>query len=230
MALLEIRNIRKDFTSGSRTTNAVRDVSFTIESGEFVALTGKSGAGKSTVLNICAGMLKPNSGSVKYDGEELYLLNRVKLAEFRRRQIGYVFQRFNLIPMLTARENIAIPSLLDDKKPDEVRMNELAETLGIAERLDHFPGELSGGEQQRVAIARAVAAKPPIIMADEPTGNLDSASGLDIMQQLTALNEQGTSIILITHDNHLAQMAKRIVTIQDGRIISDAPTEGGSGT
>ena len=218
MALLEIRNIRKDFTSGSRTTNAVRDVSFTIESGEFVALTGKSGAGKSTVLNICAGMLKPNSGSVKYDGEELYLLNRVKLAEFRRRQIGYVFQRFNLIPMLTARENIAIPSLLDNKKPDEGRMNELAETLGIAERLDHFPGELSGGEQQRVAIARALINSPKIIYADEPTGNLDSENSAQIIDCFRRLNERGTTIVMVTHDKAIADSCHRILNIVDGVI------------
>lgn len=196
----------------------MRDVSFTIESGEFVALTGKSGAGKSTVLNICAGMLKPNSGSVKYDGEELYLLNRVKLAEFRRRQIGYVFQRFNLIPMLTARENIAIPSLLDDKKPDEVRMNELAETLGIAERLDHFPGELSGGEQQRVAIARALINSPKIIYADEPTGNLDSENSAQIIDCFRRLNERGTTIVMVTHDKAIADSCHRILNILDGVI------------
>ena len=196
----------------------MRDVSFTIESGEFVALTGKSGAGKSTVLNICAGMLKPNSGSVKYDGEELYLLNRVKLAEFRRRQIGYVFQRFNLIPMLTARENIAIPSLLDDKKPDEVRMNELAETLGIAERLDHFPGELSGGEQQRVAIASALINSPKIIYADEPTGNLDSENSAQIIDCFRRLNERGTTIVMVTHDKAIADSCHRILNILDGVI------------
>ena len=218
MALLEIRNIRKDFTSGSRTPNAVRDVSFTIESGEFVALTGKSGAGKSTVLNICAGMLRPNSGSVKYDGEELYLLNRVKLAEFRRRQIGYVFQHFNLIPMLTARENIAIPSLLDDKKPDEGRMNELAETLGIAERLDHFPGELSGGEQQRVAIARALINKPKIIFADEPTGNLDSENSRIIIDSFRKLYEKGTTIVIVTHHDAIAKQCSRELHIRDGEL------------
>ena len=154
------------------------------------------------------------------------------LSGIRNREIGFIFQGFNLIPALTALENVELPLIYRGLGREERRRLavDALTAVGLENRMDHRPGEMSGGQQQRVAIARAVAAKPPIIMADEPTGNLDSASGLDIMQQLTALNEQGTSIILITHDNHLAQMAKRIVTIQDGRIISDAPTEGGSGT
>lgn len=218
MLTLEVKNIRKDFTSGTRTTNAVRDVSFTVKEGEMVAIVGKSGAGKSTVLNICAGLMKPSGGSVKFEGTELYTLDRERLAEFRRNHIGYVFQHFNLLPMLTARENIAIPELLNDKKPDDGQLSEIAESLGISERLDHFPGELSGGEQQRVAIARALINKPKIIFADEPTGNLDSENSRIIIYSFRKLYENGTTIVLVTHDDAIAKQCSRELHIRDGEL------------
>ena len=218
MALLEIRNLHKDFVSGTRTTRALRDVSFTIDQGEMVAITGPSGAGKSTVLNICAGLMKPSGGSVKFEGTELYTLDRERLAEFRRNHIGYVFQHFNLLPMLTARENIAIPALLNDKKPDDGQLSGIAESLGISERLDHFPGELSGGEQQRVAIARALINSPKIIYADEPTGNLDSENSAQIIDCFKRLNEGGTTIVMVTHDKAIADSCHRILNIVDGVI------------
>ena len=216
MLTLEVKNIRKDFTSGTRTTNAVRDVSFTVKEGEMVAIVGKSGAGKSTVLNICAGLMKPSGGSVNYDGSELYKLSRDKLAAFRRVNIGYVFQHFNLLPMLTARENIAIPSLLENKKPDEGHLSLLAESLGIASRLDHFPGELSGGEQQRVAIARALINNPRIIFADEPTGNLDSENSALIVEAFRQMNSKGVTVVMVTHDSSIADSCHRILKINDG--------------
>ena len=216
MLTLEVKNIRKDFTSGTRTTNAVRDVSFTVKEGEMVAIVGKSGAGKSTVLNICAGLMKPSGGSVKYDGSELYKLSRDKLAEFRRVNIGYVFQHFNLLPMLTARENIAIPSLLENKKPDDGHLSTLAESLGITSRLDHFPGELSGGEQQRVAIARALINNPRIIFADEPTGNLDSENSALIVEAFRQMNSKGVTVVMVTHDSSIADSCHRILKINDG--------------
>ncbi len=218
MALLEIRNLHKDFVSGTRTTRALRDVSFTIDQGEMVAITGPSGAGKSTVLNICAGLMKPSGGSVKFEGTELYTLDRERLAEFRRNHIGYVFQHFNLLPMLTARENIAIPALLNDKKPDDGQLSGIAESLGISERLDHFPGELSGGEQQRVAIARALINKPKIIFADEPTGNLDSENSRIIIDSFRKLYENGTTIVIVTHDDAIAKQCSRELHIRDGEL------------
>ena len=200
MSLLEIRNIRKDFVSGARTVQAVKDVSFKIERGEMVAVTGPSGAGKSTILQICAGLMRPSSGSVVFDGHELYSRKNDGLAEFRRNHISYIFQHFNLLPMLTARENIAVPSLLNDIKPNDDVFCELADALGIAERLEHFPSELSGGEQQRVAIARALINNPECIFADEPTGNLDGNTTKDVMELFVDLNKGGRTIVIVTHD------------------------------
>ena len=171
MAMLEVKRIRKDYVSGLRTVRAVNEVTFKVGKGEFIAVMGASGAGKSTVLQICAGLIRPTDGVVLYDGVDIFSKNKEELALFRRNNIGYIFQSFNLLPMLTARENIAVPALLNGKKPDETTLNGIAETLGITERLDHFPGELSGGEQQRVAIARALVNDPSVIFADEPTGN-----------------------------------------------------------
>lgn len=218
MSLLEIRNIRKDFVSGARTVQAVKDVSFKIERGEMVAVTGPSGAGKSTILQICAGLMRPSSGSVVFDGHELYSMKNDGLAEFRRNHISYIFQHFNLLPMLTARENIAVPSLLNDIKPNDDVLCELADALGIAERLEHFPSELSGGEQQRVAIARALINNPECIFADEPTGNLDGNTTKDVMELFVDLNKGGRTIVIVTHDPEVAKYCNRVLTVVDGSI------------
>ena len=228
--LIDVRQMSKIYNEGRENeVRALDNISLTVEWGEFLCILGQSGSGKSTLMNILGCLDIPTYGTYYLDGQAVSEMKPSVLSGIRNREI---FQGFNLIPALTALENVELPLIYRGLGREERRRLavDALTAVGLENRMDHRPGEMSGGQQQRVAIARAVAAKPPIIMADEPTGNLDSASGLDIMQQLTALNEQGTSIILITHDNHLAQMAKRIVTIQDGRIISDAPTEGGNGT
>ena len=221
MNLLEVKNICKTYGNGETAVKALKDVSFSVPKGEYVAIVGESGSGKSTLLNMIGALDTPTSGKVLIDGKDIFSMNDKKLTVFRRRNIGFIFQAFNLVPELTVEQNIIFPVLLDYQKPDKKYLEELLAVLNLKERRNHLPSQLSGGQQQRVAIGRALITRPALFLADEPTGNLDSASGLDIMRKLTALNEQGTSIILITHDNHLAQMAKRIVTIQDGRIISD---------
>ena len=231
--LIDVRQMSKIYNEGRENeVRALDNISLTVEWGEFLCSLGQSGSGKSTLMNILGCLDIPTYGTYYLDGQAVSEMKPSVLSGIRNREIGFIFQGFNLIPALTALENVELPLIYRGLGREERRRLavDALTAVGLENRMDHRPGEMSGGQQQRVAIARAVAAKPPIILADEPTGNLDSASGLDIMQQLTALNEQGTSIILITHDNHLAQMAKRIVTIQDGRIISDAPTEGGSGT
>ena len=226
--IIRVENLRRDFVVGGETVHALRGVSFSIREGEFVTIMGTSGSGKSTLLNLLGCLDTATAGEYYLDGISVREMSRNDRATLRNRKIGFVFQSYNLLPKTTALENVELPLIYRGMPREERRRlaQEALVSVGLEKRMDHRPGEMSGGQQQRVAIARAVAAKPPIIMADEPTGNLDSASGLDIMRKLTALNEQGTSIILITHDNHLAQMAKRIVTIQDGRIISD--TKGGA--
>ena len=218
MALLEVRNVCKNFISGTRTVNAVSDVSFKVEKGEMVAITGPSGAGKSTLLQICAGLMKPSNGSVTIDGNDLYAMKNDELAEYRRNHISYIFQHFNLLPMLTAHENIAVPSLLNDIKPNEDVLHEITDMIGITERLEHFPSELSGGEQQRVAIARALINNPQCIFADEPTGNLDGDTTKDVMELFSSLNQSGRTIIIVTHDMEVAKYCHRILTIIDGKI------------
>ena len=218
MPILELKHIRKEFVSGPRTVTALGDVSLRIEEGEMTAVTGPSGAGKSTLLQIMAGLLKPTSGEVKIDGQDLGTLSRKRSAAFRRKNVGYVFQRFNLLPMLTARENIAVPALLDGVKPSEESLLALAESLGIEDRLDHFPSELSGGEQQRVAIARALVNDPRILFADEPTGNLDSGTTGDVMEVFSRLNRAGRTILIVTHDPAVAGACRRVLRIRDGEI------------
>ena len=226
MNILEVQDLCKTYGKGEAAVQALRHATFTVRKGEFIAIIGESGSGKSTLLNVVGALDKATSGKVWIDGQDIFSMPEKKLTVFRRQHIGFIFQSFNLIPELNVEQNITFPLLLDYKRPDQRFVNELLNVLGLTERRHHLPSQLSGGQQQRVAIGRALVTRPALILADEPTGNLDSASGLDIMRKLTALNEQGTSIILITHDNHLAQMAKRIVTIQDGRIISD--TKGGA--
>ena len=230
--LIDVRQMSKIYNEGRENeVRALDNISLTVEWGEFLCILGQSGSGKSTLMNILGCLDIPTYGTYYLDGQAVSEMKPSVLSGIRNREIGFIFQGFNLIPALTALENVELPLIYRGlgREARRTLAKEALASVGLENRMDHRPGEMSGGQQQRVAIARAVAAKPPIIMADEPTGNLDSASGLDIMKQLTALNEQGTSIILITHDNHLAQMAKRIVTIQDGHIISDAPVEGGSG-
>ena len=219
--------LKKYYRLGENTVKALDGVDFAVKEREFTAIIGKSGSGKSTLLHMIGGLDTPTAGEVYVDGRKLSDMNREQLAVFRRRKVGFVFQSYNLVPDLNVYENVVLPIELDGKRIDRRFVREILELLQIDGKAEALPGMLSGGQQQRVAIARAVAAKPPIIMADEPTGNLDSASGREIMEQLSALNRAGTSVILITHDNHLAQMAQRIVTIQDGHIVSDEPGKGG---
>ena len=228
-AIIDIRNMYKIYNPGENEVRALDGVSLAVYKGEFVAIVGHSGSGKSTLMNMIGCLDTPTSGTYFLNGQDVSALSDNALSAIRNEQIGFIFQSFNLIKNLNALENVELPLIyrgLGREERHQLAVDALT-SVGLEKRMSHRPGEMSGGQQQRVAIARAVAAKPPIIMADEPTGNLDSASGLDIMQKLTALNEQGTSIILITHDNHLAQMARRIVTIQDGRIISDEAGRGG---
>lgn len=188
-----------------------------IGANDFISIMGPSGSGKSTLLHLLSGLDKPTSGSLTYDGKEIYSYHDKELSAFRRQRIGFVFQQFNLLPVLTARENIIMPLLLDKKKPDEAYLAQLTQLLGISGRLTHLPHELSGGQQQRVAIARALIAQPDIIFADEPTGNLDSKSGGEVMEMLQNIwKKLGKTLVIITHDNRVAQMAKRQFTIVDG--------------
>lgn len=227
--LIELRDVYKIYSEGLESeVRALDGVSLTIDRGEFVAIVGQSGSGKSTMMNVLGCLDVPTYGEYLLEGTDVSELSDMQLSRIRNKEIGFIFQQYNLIQSLSVQENVELPLVyqgigIDDRHELAI---EALERVGLVDRRRNKPTQMSGGQQQRVAIARAMAASPPIIMADEPTGNLDSASGLDIMRKLTALNEQGTSIILITHDNHLAQMAKRIVTIQDGRIISD--TKGGA--
>ena len=226
--MIEINDISKVFRTTEVETVALNHVNLEVKEGEFAAIMGPSGCGKSTLLNILGLLDNPTEGSYKLLGQEVGNLKEKERTRVRKGKLGFVFQSFNLIDELNVYENVELPlTYLGIRASERRRMVEdILKRMNISHRAKHFPQQLSGGQQQRVAIARAVVTNPKLILADEPTGNLDSASGLDIMRKLTALNEQGTSIILITHDNHLAQMAKRIVTIQDGRIISD--TKGGA--
>ena len=196
---------------------ALDKANLTIAPGDFISIIGPSGSGKSTLLHLLSGLDHPTSGSLTYDGQEIYTLSDKELSAFRRRQMGFIFQQFNLLPVLTARENILMPLLLDKKQPDEGYLDQLAELLGLRERLDHLPHELSGGQQQRVAIARALIAQPEVIFADEPTGNLDSKSGGEVMELLKGIRERmGKTLVIITHDNRIAAAADRQLTIMDG--------------
>ena len=200
-----------------RPYQVLHDVSFSWSAGENIAVLGESGSGKSTLLHLLSGLDKPTSGSLTYDGKDIYSFNDKALSAFRRQRIGFIFQQFNLLPVLTAKENIIMPLLLDKKQPDEAYLKQLTELLGIRERLTHLPHELSGGQQQRVAIARALIAKPDIIFADEPTGNLDSKSGSEVMEMLQNIwKKMGKTLVIITHDSRIARMADRQFVIVDG--------------
>ena len=215
--LIQAKGLSKIYGSGENQVVALDKANLTIAPGDFISIIGPSGSGKSTLLHLLSGLDHPTSGSLTYDGQEIYTLSDKELSAFRRRQMGFIFQQFNLLPVLTARENILMPLLLDKKQPDEGYLNQLAELLGLRDRLDHLPHELSGGQQQRVAIARALIAQPEVIFADEPTGNLDSKSGGEVMELLKGIRERmGKTLVIITHDNRIAAAADRQLTIMDG--------------
>ena len=217
--ILKAEHLVKTYGSGETAVKALDDVSLEVSKGEFVAIVGQSGSGKSTLLHMLGAMDYPDSGTLTVDGEDVFSMNDDALAQYRRRKAGFVFQFFNLLPVMTAKENILIPLSLDGQKADEAYLNEIAETMGIADRLSHYPHQLSGGQQQRVAIARAMISKPAVILADEPTGNLDSASGNEILSLLkTTIKKYDQTLILITHDMNVAEKADRIITIKDGKI------------
>ena len=220
MTILETKDLRKVYGSGDTEVRALDGVDLTVEKGEFVAVVGTSGSGKSTLLHMLGGLDRPTSGTVTVDGRELSALKDEELTIFRRRKIGFVFQNYNLVPVLNVYENIVLPIQLDGKAPDKAYVDQIIETLGLGNKLQNLPNNLSGGQQQRVAIARALAAKPAIILADEPTGNLDSATSLDVMGLLKVTAQKfSQTIVMITHNEELAQMADRIIRIEDGRIV-----------
>lgn len=220
MKILEVKNLTKNYGKGVTLVKALDDVSFTVEEGEFVAIVGSSGSGKSTLLHILGAVDKPTSGKVIISGVDVFSQNDDKLAIFRRRKVGLIYQFYNLIPILNVKENISLPILLDGKKVDEKYLDELIDTLGLSRRVNHLPNELSGGQQQRVAIGRALIAKPSIILADEPTGNLDSKASEEIIDLLKLSNKKyHQTIIMITHDMDLASKADRIITLEDGKIV-----------
>ena len=227
MEILKVENLTKIYGKGNTKVTALDNVSFSVEKGEFVAIVGASGSGKSTLLHILGGVDRPTSGKVIVDKEDIYKLNEANLAIFRRRQVGLIYQFYNLIPILNIEENITMPILLDGRKVDKEYLNELINILGLEKRLNHLPNELSGGEQQRVSIGRALMNRPAILLADEPTGNLDSKSSKEIVELLKLSNKKyNQTIIMITHDNSLALNADRIITIKDGRIINDERVDG----
>lgn len=223
--MVETQALKKYYRLGENTVKALDGVDLTVERGEFVAMIGKSGSGKSTLLHMLGGLDTPTSGEVFVDGKKLSELKKEQLAIFRRRKVGFVFQNYNLVPDLNVYENIVLPIELDGGYVDEKFIGELLDMLHLQEKAEALPGTLSGGQQQRVAIARALASKPAIILADEPTGNLDSASSKEILQILKNMHEQGKTVILITHDNGIAAQARRVVRIMDGKIESDTINE-----
>lgn len=219
--IIEARELSKIYGSGESRVVALDKADLKIEQGDFLSITGPSGSGKSTLLHLLSGLDRPTSGLLSYGGRDIYSFHDKELSAFRRRRIGFIFQQFNLLPVLTARENIIMPLLLDKKQPDEAYLRKLTELLGIQKRLNHLPHELSGGQQQRVAIARALAAQPDIIFADEPTGNLDSKSGGEVMELLCNIRrELDKTLVVITHDSRIAKMTDRQFVIVDG-ILSE---------
>lgn len=222
MEILKIENLTKIFGNGENAVTALDDVSFTVEKGQMLAITGSSGVGKSTLLHIIGGVEKPTSGKVFLGDEDVFSKNDKNLAVFRRRQVGLVYQFYNLIPVLTAAENITLPSQMDGRKPDEERLFRLAQMMGIKDRLGHLPSQLSGGQQQRVSVCRAVYSSPMLLLADEPTGNLDSKNSREIIALIRRMNrELKQTVIIVTHDEDIALQCDRIITIEDGRIVRD---------
>ncbi len=222
MAILEIKNLTKKYGQGDTTVVALDDVSLSVEKGEFTAITGTSGSGKSTLINMIGGIDNPTSGQVIIEGKDISLLSEDELAIFRRRNLGMIYQFYNLIPTLTAEENIVLPWRLDGRRKNDKKVKELLKVLGLEERAGHLPGQMSGGQQQRVSIGRALINDPAFILADEPTGNLDSKTTGEIIDLLKYMNERfKQTILLVTHDERIALSADRIITIGDGKIIRD---------
>lgn len=223
MSLIEVKDIYKIYNPGENEVRALDGISLTIDRGEFVAIVGQSGSGKSTLMNMLGLLDIPTSGTYLLDGVDVSSMSDDELSEIRNKQIGFIFQGFNLIPSLTAQANVELPLVYRGMKADKRHKLSLAalEKVGLSHRLTHLPKQMSGGQQQRVAIARAVAARPPIILADEPTGNLDSHSGEDVMEILTGLYKEGRTVIIITHDNGIAARAKRVIKISDGQVVDD---------
>ncbi|MDR1688142.1 MAG: ABC transporter ATP-binding protein [Clostridiales bacterium] len=222
MEIVTVKNLSKIYGKGDTAVKALDDVSFSIEKGEFVAIIGPSGSGKSTLLHMLGGVDRPTGGTVTIDNTDIYSLSESNLAIFRRRHIGLIYQFYNLIPVLTAEENITLPQLLDSRKPDAEKFAEIVRATGLSERLKHMPNQLSGGQQQRVSIGRALINNPAIILADEPTGNLDRKNGKEILELLKAANKRfNQTLVVITHDEAIAMQAERVITIEDGKIIRD---------
>jgi putative ABC transport system ATP-binding protein len=222
MEILKVENLTKVYGKGETAVKALDNVSFSVKKGEFIAIIGPSGSGKSTLLHLIGGVDIPTSGKVFIDGTDIYRLNETQLAIFRRRQIGLIYQFYNLIPVLTVEENITLPLLLDGHKVDEDHFSKIVKLLGLENRLEHLPNQLSGGQQQRVSIGRALMNNPAIMLADEPTGNLDSKNSSEIIDLLKLFNKQyNQTLIVITHDERIALQADRIISIEDGRIKKD---------
>lgn len=220
MLILETNDLRKTYGTGENTVHALAGINLQIEKGEFTAIVGTSGSGKSTLLHMLGGLDRPTSGTVKVDGKDIFSLRDEELTIFRRRKIGFVFQNYNLVPVLNVYENIVLPIQLDGNAPDTVYVDNIIETLGLKSKLENLPNNLSGGQQQRVAIARALAAKPAIVLADEPTGNLDSKTSQDVLGLLKITSQKfAQTIVMITHNEEIAQLAHRIVRIEDGQIV-----------
>ncbi len=222
MNILEVKNLTKTYGKNETMVKAIDDVSLTIKQGEFVAIIGPSGSGKSTLLHILGGVDTPTSGSVIINGTDISKLDETALAIFRRRQIGLIYQFYNLIPILTVEENLTLPLLLDGQKPDKRQIEDLIQVLGLEKRVKHLPNQLSGGQQQRVSIGRALVNNPALMLADEPTGNLDSENSKEIIALLRKFNrENNQTVIIITHDERIAMSADRVISIEDGRITRD---------
>lgn len=223
MEILKVENLTKTYRSGENLVHAVDDVSFSVEKGEFVAIVGASGSGKSTLLHLIGGVDRPTSGKIFVDGNDISKMNDDKLAVFRRRQVGIVYQFYNLIPILTVEENITLPCDLDGRGVDRERLEMILDSFGLRARRKHLPNQLSGGQQQRTSIARALINNPSLVLADEPTGNLDSKSSEEVMSMLKMCNQSyGQTVIMITHNLDIAKQADRIITISDGKIVEEA--------
>lgn len=220
MEILQVTHLNKSYGTGEGKVTALDDVSFSVQQGEFVAIMGPSGSGKSTLLHMLGGVDRPDSGKVLIDGCDIYEMDESALAIFRRRQIGLIYQFYNLIPILNAKENLTLPLQLDGRKPDKDYFDKLVQALGLQERLSHLPAQLSGGQQQRVSIGRALIAKPAIVLADEPTGNLDSRTSSDVLGLLKVTSQKfHQTLVMITHNSEIAQLADRIIRIEDGKIM-----------
>ncbi|WP_353893015.1 ABC transporter ATP-binding protein [Proteinivorax hydrogeniformans] len=222
MEILRTENLTKTYVTGQEKVEALKDVNISIKKGEFVAVVGPSGSGKSTLLHLLGGLDRPTKGKVFVDGTDIYSMKEEKLAIFRRRQVGFIFQFYNLVPVLTAEENLTLPLMLDGKKVDKAYLKEVVGLLGLNDRTKHFPSQLSGGQQQRTSIGRALIYKPAVVLADEPTGNLDSQSSKEVIDllRLSVARYQQT-LIMITHDISIAEQADRIIRIDDGRVVKD---------